>query len=274
MQSKSNHFKLTENKYVEINQTNHLEKQQIIKILKSPRLSKLITDVLIKYETSYAIIEINNDLDCHGAFDPKSKIPKILLNPKTGISESNIAHEFIHSIQIRNNFSTSPSLCRDKRNNVIRELNSNILHISLTTEMKERGFSIEEYLRPTLQSMKRVLMDRDINSETNLTFLRSHYEASIFLRLHYEADFLNQTERNEIENIIKEKSPIAMSICYNLIEIIDKYNTQTPMGSIQALYYCTKYLNDLNMSAEYSDYKPSPYSEYLIHWKAKYLFLK
>ena len=66
-------------------------------LLTSTRLQTLIDEVKRLYNTTEIVYELREDLDNHGAFDPDSDPPRVLLNSGTGLTESNIAHELVHA---------------------------------------------------------------------------------------------------------------------------------------------------------------------------------
>ncbi len=268
-------FKLdiTPDKYVQIEGAADDTKRQLNRILNSTKLQIVILQVVELYRTDRVVLTIDDSLEEHGGFDPDSNIPKILLNPKTGISKSNLAHELIHAIQIKQGYPTVPKIVEDKRANVLRELCSNIMHISLTGLMVKSGFSIEEYLRPTLINIKNVLSTRATTAERHMIYLRAHYDASVYLRLHFEAKFLSYKERQEFDALFQSKARIAKSIGKSLIKIINKYDTHSPNGAIKALYACVEFLNNKDLSPYYSDYVHNAYSPYLQYWRQKYPFL-
>jgi hypothetical protein len=249
-------------------------KKRLRRILGSHRLQQIIDTVAQAYKADKAIIEADFDLSAHGAFDPDSGIPRILLNPKTGLTESNLAHELIHALQIKEGFPTVPKIYKDKRSNVLRELGANILHIPLIGMMRQRGFSVKEYLTPTLSSITKNLSERDKKAETTMIFVRSHYEACIYIRLQFEATFLSKNERHRFESLFGTKAPIATSIGNQLIKLIKSHDVYKPKGSILALYQCVEFLNKKDLSKEYSDYFLDPYSDFLGYWQKKYPFVK
>ncbi len=251
--------------------------KKVREIFASDRLQELIKKVADAYRSKKVTLKMDPTLDfLHGAFDPEQATPTILFNPKTGISESNFAHELIHALQIRQGYPTVPKFkgFNDKRGAVLRELCSNIMHISLADTMLRMGFSLEEYLRPTLEGICKVLSNRRDDSETKMIFLRSHYEASVYLRLHFEAKFLSKKQKQTFESLFERKAPIAKSIGKELIKIIEKCDTHSPDGAITALYICVKFLNIKDLSKYYSDYAPNAYETYLQYWLEKYLILQ
>jgi hypothetical protein len=261
-------------KFVQIDNADERTLKQLTNMLRSKNLQHLISKVIELYQTNRVIIFIDNNLGSHGAFNPDSIIPTVHLNPKTGISESNIAHEFFHAVQIKQGYPTVPKMFKDKRRNVLIELCANIMHVSLTDLMVESGFSIEEYLRPTLNSIRKVLNSRDDNAETKMGFLRAHYDASVYLRLHFEATFLSGEERKYFESLFDNKAPIAKAIGKELINIINKYDTHSAQGAILALYESVEFLNNKDLSAFYSDYAQNTYTPYLEYWRKKYPVLQ
>ena len=260
-----------------IKNTDEKTTKKVREIFASDRLQELIKKVADAYKSKKVTLKMDPTLDfLHGAFDPGQSTPTILFNPKTGISESNFAHELIHALQIRQGFPTVPKFkgFDDKRGTVLRELCSNIMHIALADTMLRMGFSLEEYLRPTLESISKELSNRRDDSETKMIFLRSHYEASVYLRLHLEAKFLSKKEKQKFESLFDRKAPIAKSVGKELIKIIEKYDTHSPDGAITALYVCVKFLNIKDLSKYYSDYAPNAYETYLQYWLEKYPVLQ
>lgn len=261
-------------KFVQIDNADEVTIKQLTGIIHSNKLERLIDEVIDLYQKDRLILLIDDNLESHGGFDPDSKTPKVLLNSKTGISESNLAHELIHAVQIKQGYPTVPKMFKDRRNNVLRELCSNIMHIPLTDIMLKSEFSIEEYLRPTLNSISKVLSARDNKAETRMIFLRAHYEATVYLRLHYEAKFLSSKERQYFESLFESKAPIAKALGKELINIINKYDIHSPRGAIIALYECVEFFNNKDLSTYYSDYASNTYSPYIQYWRKKYPFLQ
>ena len=79
-------------------------------LLLTPQLKEPAKDV----EEAYAsIIQFNlvQGLGSHGAFDPESFLPTILINSQTGLNESNIVHELVHTLLFSEGFPLYPSIC-------------------------------------------------------------------------------------------------------------------------------------------------------------------
>jgi hypothetical protein len=238
--------------------------RSLMSILTSRKLSLLIQDVRRLYNSDEIIFEIEKQAYGHGAFDPMSNTPRILINSQTGLNESLIAHELIHAIQMKEGFISSLNgIYQDKRETVIIYLNSNILHIPLVRTMKERGFSIKKYFAPTLFNIKRGL--EEIQKETiyQRPFIRVHYESAAYLRLNYEATYLSMNEKYHFYQLFKRKSPVAASLGDEMVTIIDKCNPLTPRGNIRALYECLKLINSRDLSQKTSGYFPGAYSAYI-----------
>lgn len=246
--------------------------KQITEIIRSRELNRLIGEVTTAYQKDQLILLMVDNLEFHGAFDPDSEIPKVLLNSKTGISESNLAHELVHAIQIRQGYPTVPRMFKDRRKDVLRELSSNIMHIPLTDVMSRSGFSVENYLRPTLDSISSILAARNTKDETQMSFIRAHYEASVYLRLHYEAQFLSGKERRVFESLFNSKAPIAETLGKELIALIDKHDINTPRGATIALYECVEFFNNKDLSKHYSDHVQNTYSPFTAYLKKQYPF--
>jgi hypothetical protein len=117
----------------------------LISLLESHKIQKLIFQIEKLFQHKQILIEFNTNLGIHGAFDPDSQVPHFLINQLSGLTEANLAHEFIHAILFKKGFPTIPKIYPDERNIVLREIGSNILHISLVSKMKKLGININAY---------------------------------------------------------------------------------------------------------------------------------
>jgi hypothetical protein len=131
------------------------------------------------------------------------------------------------------------------------------------TLSKERGFSIKQYLKPTLHEIDLMLSQRKEEEIHRLPLLRVHFEAIVYLRLKYEAIDLSQKDRVHYFRLYKTKSPIATSLGLELIDIINNCNPYEPKGSILTQYKCLKLLNSKDLNGVPSKHPSTPYSDYL-----------
>lgn len=243
-------------------------------IINSDSLKQLIDEVKSKYCTKEILFEFYKKSDAHGAFDPDSPIPRILINPNSGMNEANIAFLLLNALKIKEGFPTTlKGIFSDKREHVIRELNSNLLSICVSKLLKERGFSIEEYITPTLISINTVLGNRGTKEVKRVPIRRVHYEAVVFIRLNYEATFLSSEEQSRFLKLFRDKAPLSFQIGNQLIDIIDDYNMLDPKESTIVLYECVKLLNCTASGNEVFDYEPNFYIPMIRALEQRYSFL-
>lgn len=231
------------------------------KLLASKKIRELVREVEDLYNSDVHF-EFHDGDSFHGAFDPDSIPPKIFIHPLTGINEANIAHELCHAIQVKDGFPFTRDFFNDtdNRQTVIKELNSNILHIPLVNLMKARGFDMLEYLQPTLTSIEENLEQR---KKTKLPFLRVHYEAAVYLRIEYECASLPQKRKHKIKMLFNSKAPIASSIGEEFIKIINAYDPLVPHGNIKALLNCIVFINSREIFPYTPDFITDFYTPYL-----------
>ena len=248
--------------------------KRFYKAISSHRIKHLISEVKAIYTTDQILFELYRKTDAHGAFDPGSVVPRILINPLTGLNEANIAFQLINAIQCSAGYPTTPkNVFNDKRQKVISELNSNILSIRVARELQKRGFELSEYIEPTLSSIRSVLGNRNSEDIDALPIRRVHYDSTVFLRLRKELQSLPPEERSEIVELFRVKSPIAYEIGEQLAKIVDKYDMDNPREMTIALYQCINYLNETNIGNTVSDYSKDLYTPMLTAMKNKYPFL-
>lgn len=244
------------------------------KAIESSRIERLISEVKTLYATDQILFELYKETDAHGAFDPSSIVPRILINPLTGLNEANIAFQLIHAIQCSVGYPTTPSnIFNDKRQTVIRELNSNIWNIRVAQELQKRGFDLLEYIQPTLSSIRMVLGNRNDEDIHALPIRRIHYESTAFLRVKKELLFLPSEQLSEIVGLFMAKSPLAYEIGEQLVTIVDKYDLEDPHEMTIALYQCINYLNQTKIGNAAADYSEDLYAPMLVAMKNKYFFL-
>ncbi|MCJ7650751.1 MAG: hypothetical protein MUP85_19240 [Candidatus Lokiarchaeota archaeon] len=256
-----------------INDVSDYDFENLKKLFLSDNLKSLLFDVSSELDSDTIQFNISTKIDSHGAFDPNISIPTFILNSSTGLSSSNIAHELIHAIQIKEGYPTIKKIYKDKRNDVLRELGSNLLHVPLAKILQSRGFKIEKYLAPTLMKTRNVLISRGEFDETKMIFYRAHYEAVFYLRIYFEANYLDNDQKIFYENLFKEKAPIALSLSKELISAITRYKLEDPVDYTKALYDCIKLLNDKDLSKYYKNYFPNCYADYLAYMKYTYEYL-
>lgn len=252
----------------------HLEKypDELNKILKDPIVEKLIGEVENLYENKSLVILVDENMDSHGGFHWEANIPTISINPKSGINKSNLCHELIHALQLKNGFPFIRSnIYKDQRSKVVQELVSNLLHINLLNEFKNRKIDAEEYISPTIQSIKVVLKKRKKKEVKTIPLLRIHYDSLVFLRIFYEAKHLNLQEKNYIELLFKKYSPTAYDLTFELMDIINKRNPLEAEGCILALVDCLNHLNSIkNASSKRLDFLNNLYIDSINELNDKY----
>jgi hypothetical protein len=231
------------------------------KLLASKKIRKLVSEVKSLYNSDIHF-EFHDGSNFHGAFDPDSFPPKIFINPITGINEANIAHELCHAIQVKEGFPFTRDVFNDTDNRliVVKELNSNLLHIPLFQMMMKKGFDVLEYLQPTLQSIEESLEQR---KDIKQPFLRVHYEAAVYLRIEYEGASLPQKRKHKIKMLFNNKAPIACSIGEEFIKIINAYDPLVPHGNIKALLNCIVFINSREILSYTPDFVTDGYTPYL-----------
>ncbi|MDO8947796.1 MAG: hypothetical protein Q7U88_11670 [Desulfocapsaceae bacterium] len=243
--------------------------------ISSPKVQRLISEVKALYATDQMLFELYKETDAHGAFDPDSIIPRILINPLTGLNEANIAFQLINAIQFKSGYPTTPkNIFNDKRQNVIRELNSNLFSIRVAKELQGRGFELSEYIEPTLSAIKSVLGNRSSEDIKDLPIRRIHYESTVYLRLKQEMQSLPPEELSSIVELFRIKSPLAYEIGEQLSAIIDKYDLEEPSEMTEALYQCIKYLDQTQVGNAVFDYSSGLYSLMLAAMKNRYPLLR
>lgn len=240
-------------------------------ILDDPLVRDLVNEVENLYGERKLLVELNENLGFHGGFDWEAEQPTIHLNSITGINKSNICHELIHAIQFASGFPVIKSnIYKDKRETVIGELISNILHIHLVSEFKKRNIGVDGYLSPTIVAIKKVLNNRKKKEIKTLSILRIHYEALAYLRIFYEAIYLDSQEKKYIGNLFCRYSPVAYELTFEIKKTIDKKNVLEPKGCTQAISDCLILLNGNNSSSCRLDFVVDMYSDSLHELHGKY----
>ena len=235
---------------------------RIQEILEDPQVKTLVAEVEEKFDGNKLIIVKEDSSDSHGGFDWQAQKPTIYLNPKSGINKSNICHELIHALQLKIGFPfIKRNIYPDKRERVIGELNSNILHIHLVSIFKKLGISTKGYLDPTIFQIKKVLTKRKKNEINSLPIFRIHFDSLVCLRIFYEAVFLNTKGKNHLLELFKKYSPISYNLSLEMKNIIDKENVLQPAGSTRAILKCLNLLNQQNASSKQRDFMEDFYIE-------------
>jgi len=243
--------------------------------ISSAKVQRLISEVKALYATDQILFEFYRETDAHGAFDPDSIIPRILINPLTGLNEANIAFQLINAIQIKSGYPTTPkNIFNDKRQKVIIELNSNLLNIRVAEELQRRGFELLEYLEPTLSSIKDVLGNRSTDDIKVLPIRRIHYESTVFIRVKHEMLSLPAEELSKIIELFRIKSPLSYEIGEQLALTIYKYDLDDPREMTVALYQCIEYLDQTHIGSAVFDYSTGMYTPMLAAMKNRYPFLR
>ncbi|OUR83002.1 hypothetical protein A9Q82_06030 [Cycloclasticus sp. 46_120_T64] len=244
---------------------------ELNEILENLSVKKIINEVETLYEGKSLEIIIAHDLDSHGGFHWEAEVPTISVNPRTGINKSNICHELIHATQFKKGFPFIRSnIYKDKRGKVVQELVSNLLHINLVKEFNNREISVEEYLSPTIDQIKKELKKRKKKEVKTIPFLRIHYDALVFLRIFYEGKYLSSQEKNYIKLLFKKFSPTAYDLTFELMNIINKSNPTEPEGCALALLDCLNFLNGSNVTRKIPDFMENQYVDSLNELKDKY----
>jgi len=201
----------------------------------SIKLVLLLEEVEILYDKK-AIFTIDNNLKAQGGFDYQNIVPSFTFRSDT-INEANIAHELIHALQYKQGFPIIiKNLTTDKRFDVIKELNSNLLHIGLVEEMKKREIPIKDYIVNVVEDMKTFINDdTKVTNMKNAIPERKHYDALQLLRLEFEANYLSKNDKDGIYKMYKKKMPEVYKLFVRMIQIIKKFNMQTGEGVALAL---------------------------------------
>ena len=218
---------------------------------KSEKLMHLIQEIENIYSKKI-VIQIDNDMDSLGGFDYQKESPTFVFRDDT-LTESNIAHELIHALQLKKGFPIIiQNLTYDEKFLVIRELNSNLLHISLVKEMTDRGISVKEYIKVTIKKIKRFIKDsKKVNEMRNTIIERKHFDAIILLRIEYEAIYLNKVEKEQILKKYKTNYLEAYNLFIEINSIIEKKDMYTVEGVKEAL---KEVILLLNKECDYSLY--------------------
>ena len=217
------------------------------------------------------VIELSDQMEETGYYDPDSFPPTIAINKKTGLNESNLAHELIHIIQISQGFPTTPKgMFQDKRRKVVIELSSNLLHIPLVEEMNRRGIPIKPYIQPTLQAIEGVLSTRTSQQVSRIPIRRVHYEAAVLIRIKYESP---RPERRRFLRLFESKSPAALGVWSRLESIIANEDVYHPEGNIKALYKALMLFNAFDLTLQAFDFERDLYLPLTDYLQRKYPFL-
>lgn len=158
-----------------------------------------------------------------------------------------------HALQLNYGFPIIiKNLTKDKRFDVIRELNSNLLHINLVNELKKRELPIKEYIKPTIDKLIKFIKDhKNIQKFRNLSYERTHYDAIVLLRLEYEAIHITLRDKEIVYKKYKEYLPEVYSLFLKVKNIILKYDMNNP----EDVTTCLKcIINLLNNDLDYSIY--------------------
>ena len=139
--------------------------------------------------------------------------------------------------------------------------------------MAKLNFNLKNHLKPTLNSIKKVLSSRKDREVAIIPTLRIHYEAIVYIRINYEAKFLSRKKKMKFDKLFKRKSPTSLMLGKELIRIINKFGPYKPKENICVLYNCIKMLNDKDLSGIAKDYSIDLYSKYLEHLRLKYPFV-
>lgn len=250
-------------------------KQQYINkfnlLVEDSRVKNIVAEVEQLYEGKELQVHLDETLNAHGGFDWQADRPTIHLNPKTGINKSTICHELLHAIQFKRGYPfIQNNIYNDKRQKVIQELVSNILHIHLVHEFDKRGLQVEEYLSATIKAIKINLKKRKKSDIKNLPILRIHYDASVYLRIFYEAIYLGAQEKVYIGSLFKQYSPVANELSIELRKKIDSNNVLEPAGCAEAIFDCLSLLNGSNISSGRPDFVQNLYIDSSNELRQKY----
>ena len=218
------------------------------------RLQRLLAEVKEAFGDQTITWKIENTLLYHSLFSTEP--PEVSFDSEQSITPALIAHELIHALQFKQGYYILQSHKypdSDLRPIVIRELNSNLLHIPLAKEMAERGFDARDYLEPSLADMKETFPESRI-TEPESNILLVHFLAVWYLSLHYTMSFLSLDDRTYFDELFIETSSWAGQLSARLIEIIDSNDVQNPIGNTTALYDCIEFLHQDLLALEQAEY--------------------
>jgi hypothetical protein len=220
-------------------------------IKKSKKLTMLLEEVEQLYSQK-AVFIIDDAMDSQGAFDYQKEAPTFVFRTNT-LNDSNIAHELIHALQFKRGFTfIVENLTADKRFEIIKELNSNILHISLVAEMGKRDIEVKSYIQDVVKKIKRFIKDdKKVKEMKRAITERKHYDALSLMRLEYEAIYLSKVEKEQIFKLYKTKYPEAYDLFLKINYILCSYNMLTIEGVHNGL---KEIINLFNEDIDYSAY--------------------
>ncbi|MDM5263944.1 SEC-C domain-containing protein [Sulfurovum sp. XTW-4] len=200
----------------------------------------------------------------HISFGVNEQNVLVNINKQTGLSIENLIFAFLSAIYHKNGFYVpEKQYYNDKRERVIRELSSVILHIPITAEMSREGFKISNFFNPTLDKMKTTLDERDKEEALSLPIFRIHYEAIVFTRINFQGLYLTRRYIDEMKNLFQQKSPHALLLAKKLIKIMNDSSPYEQNGVLQANYKCIKLLNSIEENEYFPGFTPDPYKQYL-----------
>lgn len=217
----------------------------------SKNLNQLLKDVESQYSSDANFI-IKSTVNYQGAFDYQNEKPTFIFRTDC-LNESNIAHELIHALQYKNGFPIIiKNLTNDKRFEIIKELNSNLLHISLVKEMINRGISPKDYIKEVVEKVKKFIKDDiQVQQMYHGKKERRHYDALMLLRIEYEAIYMKKIEKEKIYRMYKRKMPEVYNLFVKIKTIISANDPSTPSGVLACLkIILTLFNKDIN----YTDY--------------------
>lgn len=250
---------------------NQIYHNKLNDILDDPTVNDTVKEVEALYQGKSLVVHLEEKLDSHGGFHWENMEPTISINPKAGLTKSNICHELVHAIQLKRGFPFIRSnIYKDKRAKVLTELISNLLHINLVSEFNNRKIDIAEYLSPTIDQIKKGLKKRKKKEVKTIPLLRIHYDSLVFLRIFYEAKYLSSQEKEYIKLLFKRFSPTAYDLTFELLAIIGKRNPIEPKGCFLALLDCLNHLNGKNATKNRIDFVENQYIDSVNELKAKY----
>jgi len=247
------------------------EVERLKELYQDVRVKELVTEVEVAHNVEDIRFALDPRLKGHGAFDPDSKPPVILVNPASGLNAANIAHSLIHALQIAEGYPTiQRGIFPDKRQDVVVALSNSVLDIPLVVALIERGFSPSEYLEPTLEKIEEVFSSRPEKNE--LSILRFHYEAAIYIRLEYEGAYLSREKRAYFDALFGAKSPIGYRLGEKMLKIIRRSSPYSARGNAIALVRLLEFLNTTTIGRDVSDFRQHLYTPCIDIVRRKYVY--
>jgi hypothetical protein len=230
----------------------------------------LLDEVKVAHNVQDVMCTLDPTIKGHGAFDPDSKSPAILINPISGLNASNVAHTLIHALQVAEGYPTIPrGIFSDRRQDVVAALRNSVLDVALVQGLAARDFSPNEYFEPTVRKIEEVLSARA--TPNNLSILRVHYEAAIYIRLEYEGAYLPPERRADLDELFLTKSPVGFRLGKGMLKIIKRSAPYSARGNAITLVKLLKFLNTTTIGKEIHGFRVGLYTSCINAITEKYL---